>query len=277
MRSLILSAFLLTLGCASPDAEQPPEAATKLEIGGDRPATLMLPSGHEGPLPLILALHGYTSSAEWFDTYTGLAARVPEGFALILAQGETDTEDDTYWNATDWCCAFRADPPADDVAYLTSLIEEARQHTDVSRVIAMGHSNGGFMSYRLACEERVDVVVSLAGTSYVNPDLCETDRAVSVLHIHGDADEVVRFGPTENHSGAEQELARWAERAGCSATRNAGTSDIDGGIEGEETVRTAWEGCADGHRLELWTLRGGDHSPRFDPPLADPVLNWLGI
>ena len=58
-----------------------------------------------------------------------------------------------------------------------------------------GHSNGGFMSYHMACKglPGLRAVASLAGTSYVEDSSCDGAPAESVLHIHGTDDGVVLF------------------------------------------------------------------------------------
>ena len=45
-------------------------------IGGSRPATLALPAGHDPqtPMPLLLALHGYSGYASMFDAFSGSPA-----------------------------------------------------------------------------------------------------------------------------------------------------------------------------------------------------------
>lgn len=283
-RAVLLSALLIA-ACQPAPA---PEPAT-VELGGDRPARLIIPGGiPEGEtVPLIVALHGYTSNASDLDSYLGLSPQVQEhGFALLLPNGLVDDSTDTFWEATDWCCGFNEPDPVDDVGYLSALVEEARQHVNVGRVIALGHSNGGFMAYRLACEEAagVNTVVSLAGTSYFDASLCTAERPVSVLHIHGDADRTVTYPGhffDENqtgYSGAEEEVSRWVRRAGC--TPGDGESleplDLDSSIDGAETLRTRYrEGCSQGVTVELWRIQGGSHIPQFSPPLAEPVLTWL--
>ena len=60
---------------------------------------------------------------------------------------------------------------------------------DSSRVYATGISNGGIMSYTLACNTGVfAVIVPDAATQL---DLCRSPRPTSVMHIHGTADPLV--------------------------------------------------------------------------------------
>jgi polyhydroxybutyrate depolymerase len=287
MTTRILILAVLFLSACEPT--EPPSPATVV-VGGDRPANLVIPGGLEDDesVPLIVTMHGYTGNASQIDSYFEMSGRVQDrGFALLLPNGLVDDEGDTFWEATDWCCGFNEPDEVDDVAYLAGLVEEARQHVNVSTVIAFGHSNGGFMAYRLACDEAADVstVVSLAGTSYLDPSKCQTERPVSVLHIHGDADRVVKWAGAVHesgvgHSAADEEVSRWVSRAGCDveAAEALDPVDLDGSLDGAETLRTRYQaGCAEGITVELWQIGGGLHSPRFSPALGEPVLDWLGL
>ena len=79
------------------------------------------------------------------------------------------------------------------------------------------------MSYRLACEgiPGLAAIASLAGTSFSDPSHCAFASPVSVLQIHGTADEVVAYdGSTGEHeyAGAEEVALRWAALARCDLT-----------------------------------------------------------
>ena len=77
----------------------------------------------------------------------------------------------------------------DDVGYLRALVREALEvrPIDPDRVYVFGHSNGGFMSYRLASElaDEVAAIAVLAGSSHrrrvpagagVGPRTCTAPR-----------------------------------------------------------------------------------------------------
>ena len=92
-------------------------------IGGSRPATLALPTGHDPqtPIPLLLALHGYSGYASMMDDFFGIPSRVnTKAFALILADGTPDDDGNRFWNATGFCCG-RTEAKPDDVAYISGL------------------------------------------------------------------------------------------------------------------------------------------------------------
>ena len=273
--------------------EQGPESETKLVLGGERPATLLLPEAADlsEPRPLIVLLHGYGSRASEADAYFQFSQWVDDGdFGLLLPDGTVDQINNRHWNATDECCDIFG-VGIDDVGYLKELIEKAREIAVFDQVFAVGHSNGGFMAYRLACEEvpGLTAVVSLAGGAFANPDDCNMPTAVSVLQIHGNKDREVLFagGRLPSHPDPDREavpgakgiVLRWAERAGCDsdAFEQLSTIDTDSAVDGAETSRIRYsEGCRDGVRVELWTIDGGGHVPLvWNTDFTPGILEWL--
>ena len=260
-----------------------------LTIGGDRPALLVLPSGHDpqSPLPLVLSLHGYGAHYKFQDSYFGISSLVnSRNFALILANGTRDRDGKRFWNATNLCCG-RTDSKPDDVAYLSELVEEAGERVSIDRVFAVGLSNGGFMSYRLACESvpGLTAIVVVGGSSFTDPARCASARPISVLHVHGTADTVIKFEGGTNpglgegsHPAARELNQRWAERAGCdlSLVENLPNLDIDTLAGGDETSVTRYRsGCRDNLVVEFWEMEGSPHVPLLADDFGQRILAWL--
>ena len=263
----------------------PPASIEALEIGGDRPAQLQLPANRgDEAIPLVLSLHGYGADAEGQEQFFGLSERVTDyGFALITPQGTTDDRGNRFWNATDGCCNFH-NSDVDDHAWLSSLVAEARDLVDVSGVYVVGFSNGGFMAYRLACDglDGLVAIASLAGSSFGDPDRCADASPISVLQVHGDADQNIPYQGTLEYDGgypgAEELVNRWTQRAGCDVDSVAvlPSIDLEANIDGDEsTVQRTREGCDSGITIELWTIQGADHFPWFRSDWPDRLLNWL--
>ena len=272
-----------TANAASAEPEPESEAEpNRIELGGDRSATLVLPGDLSEPIPLVMLLHGYTMSAESIDRFFGISGRVEtDRFALIVPDGTENAVGDRFWNATPQCCDF-ARQRIDDVAYLSMLVAEARNHAEFDRLYLIGYSNGGYMSYRLACEglPGLTALVSLAGSSFIESDGCLNPAPVSVLQIHGDRDLLVSYeSKLSQPPGAADLVLRWAERAGCDtdAVVELDPIDLDGVVSGAETtVQRIREGCVDGITVELWTMQGVGHAPRLTPAVfAERVLAWL--
>jgi polyhydroxybutyrate depolymerase len=146
----------------------------------------------DGPVPLLVGLHGGTGWGDQFAAATGVEGWAEaNGFIVVHPDGvPVGRTRGGVWNGG-VCCGVAAREGVDDVAFIAALLDRLAQEHDIdeSRIFAFGHSNGGIMSYRLACElgDRIAAVGVVAGTLGV--DACDPAQPVSVLHIHGTADE----------------------------------------------------------------------------------------
>ena len=247
----------------------------------------------DGETPLIVSLHGFGGDSADHAAYVPLHERVnSDGFALLLPNGQLDGQGDRFWNPTDQCCEG-GKTGEDDVVYLTELVAEARKTRDIGPVYFFGYSNGGFMSHHMACKglPGLRAVASLAGTSYVDDSSCEGAPAVSVLHIHGTADDVILYEGAETgpdpkgdserafYAGAGEMVTRWSRRAGCDWPEDHqpyATLDLDQYAAGPETQAFRAEpGCADGVSVELWMGVGSSHAPGYGDAFVDALVRWL--
>jgi polyhydroxybutyrate depolymerase len=196
-----------------------------------------------------------------------------------------------FWNAGGIVPAI----DVDDVAYLRGLIAEAIavRPIDPDRVYVFGHSNGGIMAYRLACELSGEVTaIAALASPMVMGFACEPTHPVSVLSLHGDADEVVfyeggsTFGnygsivlpqPPTPYRGAVEQIALWADWFGCDAQPVAGGRlNLMAGVAGDETAVTVHEGCPQGIDVQLDTIEGGTHVPALiQQSVGTDILDWL--
>lgn len=293
----VLAMMGLMWGCGSSDGtdtsgvtETPPDlrfdSSTWPEsiTDGDRTAAVYGPQDYDGEslLPVIMLLHGYGASGILQDLVYQLRPRVDtEGFILILPEGTTDSRGLQFWNATEACCDFDG-TEIDDVGHLLTVLDgvEAAYPVDTKRISVTGHSNGGYMSYRMGCEasDRIAAIAPLAGLAFGNEADCAASEAVSVLHTHGTEDADVPYdGFPPFLPGAQQSVERWTSRAGCSGTtQDLGTADYETSVDGEEATRIQWsDGCEAGFNAELWTLNGVGHLPFFTELWRDEHTAWL--
>jgi polyhydroxybutyrate depolymerase len=281
----------------STPSPSPAPSGHDITVGGDRPVIVRVPPSYadDHPAPLLIVLHGYSSTGREADGYFGLRALAAEhGYLYVSPDGTLDSRGNRFWNATDACCDFDRSG-VDDVGYLDGVIEaiDARLNVDLKRISVVGHSNGGFMTYALACAhaDRIAALVSIAGATFAQEADCAPSDPVAVVHVHGAADDSVKFdggtvegigsSPMGPYPGAETTAAAWAKYDGCepTATQLDERIDVDadvtvGNAEAETTV-SRWTGCGSGSAVELWTITGGGHIPNLTGAFSEAVFDFL--
>ena len=254
---------------------------------GRGPITVNVPPSYDPdiPTPLVILLHGYSSSGQETEAYLQLTPVSDAfGFLYLYPDGTADPLGNRFWNATDACCDFFASN-VDDSGYLRALIDEVatQLNVDPTQIVIAGHSNGGFMSYRMACDhaEILNAVLSLAGATFDDPADCAPRDTVRVLQIHGTADGTIFYnggfagGP---YPGAVDTAEQWAAYNGCSLTPDTSLPDIDleGSIAGDETTVARYaDSCQPGGMAELWTIVGGGHVPVLSDDFRPLVTDFL--
>jgi polyhydroxybutyrate depolymerase len=240
-----------------------------LDDGTERTYRVHVPDGLPAgePVPLLLALHGGGGSAEQFARNSGFDAVADrEGFIVAYPDGSGAIR---TWNGG-YCCGAADRDDIDDVAFLRALVDELREAypVDPDRVFAAGHSNGGIMSYRLACEA-ADVFAAIgvvAGS--VGIESCAPSSPVSVVHIHGDQDQNHPIdggvGPNGvsgvSFRSAGSSVEEWAGLDGCDPRA---TTSTEGAVSTQE-----WSGCDGGTDVVFHTISGASHAYPGHPATA---------
>ncbi len=287
----------LATGCARgtqlriPDPTQSPapdEGSPAVELvaalvvnGRQRSYRLHIPPGlvPSAPSALVVGLHGGGGNGANLQAKVGLDAIADrEGFLVAYPDGSGRLDDYLLtWNAGN-CCGYALDEQIADTAFLRAMVADiARTHSiDPRRVYATGMSNGGMMSYRLACEaaDLFAAVAPVAGA--LNLESCEPIEPVSVLAIHGTADQHVLFEggapavKVDSHprinSSVHYAMTYWAVRNGCSLEPRRSQAGV--------VVHEVYTGCEAGLAVELIAVEGGEHawpgavqfSPQGDEP-----------
>jgi polyhydroxybutyrate depolymerase len=260
----------LALGCGT----SPPAAVAPRTFGGDRPVDLQIPDTIEPGkrYPLVVVLHGFGAIGRLQEAYFGISGLPARNVAFVLApEGTPNSTGKQFWNADPRCCDFERQNP-DDVAYLGGVIDEvsAAWPIDGKQVMVIGHSNGGFMAYRLACDraDAVSHIVVLAGEAASTA--CAPSRGVNVLHVHGTLDDSVAF------TGAAPSVQKWTGYNGCAGPRDPGAAlDVDSGLAGAETRTETARGCPAGSAVALWTMEGASHIPALSEAFQPAVWQWF--
>lgn len=164
--------------------------------------------------PLLIALHGVTSTAER-NEFVLQSRKLADDrkYMLVLANGYDLTGNGYgFWNTAKECLLKKfildnKDPIAtkvcekldqiNDVNLLSTIIDNmtVTHKIDRQRVYLLGHSNGGILSHFTACNlaKKITAIVSLAGTLEEDTSQCVPSRPISVMQIHGTADKTVNY------------------------------------------------------------------------------------
>lgn len=259
----------------------------RVTIGGDRPTTLYVPEA-DGPVPLLMLLHAFGTSGQWQEDYWRLGrVAASHGMAFLHPDGLVSSVGARFWNATEACCDVDH-TAVDDSAYLDRLITEARAVAtiDPGRVYVVGHSNGGFMSYRMACEhaDEVAAIVAFGAAMFGTPADCRPSEPVAILHIHGAADATIPYEGLEGTvhiPGALESTEMWAAYDGCEPKlietdqQVDVAADADGPAGPAESKVSIASGCDPGGHVELWTIPAAGHFPALSATFADSVVGFL--
>lgn len=195
-----------------------------------------VPESYDGstPVPLVVDMHGLTSSAAAQARFGWREKADAEGFIVVHPQGLNSS-----WNGGELCCGSSQDNGVDDEGFILALVEQMKRDAciDDRRVYATGLSNGGAMSHLLACNA-ADVFAAAAPVSMSNgAEPCEPSRPISVIMTRGTDDLLVPFNGGFLFPSAADDFAQWAERNGCSG-EPAPSAELcqtfdqcDGGVE----------------------------------------------
>ena len=229
--------------------------------GYDRSYRLYQPAGVPASAPLVVMLHGFSGSGMQAERDYGWDGLAESGkFVVAYPDGLGRA-----WNVDgEGCCGRPGREGVDDVAFLTAAVADIAKNIGINpaKVYVTGMSNGGIMSYTLACT--TDIFAAIGPVAGIQLNSCRSARPTSVMHIHGTADRLVPYGGGQGFSvingppaPAVNAFWRNVDQCGVPAVTTSGP------------VTTSSAGCADGRQVTLITIDQGAHEW---PPLATRTL-----
>lgn len=223
-----------------------------ITVGGlDRSYRLYKPQGLPASAPLVVMMHGVTGSAREAERnyrWDGLADSGK--FAVAYPEGLGRA-----WNVDgQTCCGQSGREGIDDVGFISTAVADIAKNLriDAAKVYATGMSNGGIMSYTLACT--TDIFAAIGPVAGTQLNLCRSPHPMSVMHIHGTADQLVPYGGGQGYTvingpPVPSVNAFWRNVDQCgtpSATTNG-------------PITTSTAGCAEHRGVVLVTVDQGGH------------------
>ena len=242
-----------------------------ITIEGMQPRTyyLNVPSTYSASTstPLLLALHSRTSTAKTIFTDSQILSWAESMNFIVAGLNGSVSDDTSSWNAG-ICCTNATTYEENDMLFVSTVLYHvtASYSIDQSRVWVMGHSNGGMMAYRLACDlsEKITAIAVVAG-ALMDPT-CTPTKPVSIFHIHGNLDPTVPF-----HGGGKFEtpsifhtVQDMAYRNSCAGSPKESSNAIE--------ERYIWQ-CTNGVETQLVNYQ--DQSHGWVTGYTEEILRFL--
>jgi polyhydroxybutyrate depolymerase len=268
---LILLTALLTVGCLRRDdddseGEKVYRFNESMTVDGrTRTYILNLPPNYyeSSGLSLVIAMHGGGGEGSQFESTSLLTEKANEaGFVVVYPDG---VRSDGALAARTWnagrCCDYARDENIDDVKFIGSLIDAlvGKYKINAKKVYATGHSNGGMLSYRLACEVPGKIAaIAVSECSMVVKQPCNPSRAVPVLHMHSVKDSRVPYTGGVGITGVyfppiDSVMTVWSDINACGNKAQVVVSNKD-------YTSTKWSDCDDDATIEYYLTQDGGHA-----------------
>ena len=232
---------------------------------------------HSIPTPILFAFHGFGGSNNFIMNsaeFNEIADQ--ENFIVVYPQGSLILNLLAHWNVG----GFTQISNTDDVAFVDYLISSLSEmyNINLDRVYATGMSNGGFMSFLLACQlsNKIAAIASVTGSMTTQTlNECDPQREVPILQIHGTNDPVVPYnGIQEWNTPIDNVLDYWVLNNQCST--NPDVNDLvdinnDNGITVQEII---YDNGLNGSMVKHFKVNGGTHVWFQNEDIDSSALIW---
>ncbi len=224
--------------------------------GITREYILKIPSTYDtnAKLPLVINFHGFGGCASDHANSVGDLNTIAntEKFIVAYPQGVPGEKGDSYWKPTGDGSQNIND---NDVFFTKQLINHigSNYKIDTNKVYAIGYSNGGMMSYGLACSSG-DVIAAIGIMSGIMlPETCNTTDYTSVIHFHGIGDDVLPYNGNTDYQSVQSVINSWLTHNGISSS-SLTTNSLNSG----NVIQKVYTGGNGNTSVELFTINQMD-------------------
>lgn len=209
-------------------------------------------------VPLVFNLHGYTSNSAQQQAYANFMPIADTANFIVVSPDGTAPLGSPFWNA-----GFSSSG-VNDVQFLSNLIDsiKANYNINLNRVYSCGMSNGGIMSYYLACNlpNRFTAIASVTGTMLKNWSNCVPNRPFPVMQIHGTADATVPYGGNATFEAIDTVVKKWQLYNLCSASPLTYSVPNINLLDNSTAVKYVYLNGQNNSSVELFKVTNGSHS-----------------
>ncbi|MCP4418997.1 MAG: prolyl oligopeptidase family serine peptidase [Chloroflexi bacterium] len=287
-QKLLIFLILLLSGCKRPFTTTYPPGNYEETItvdGRNRHYILHVPTAVSAnhPLPLVIVLHGGYGSGARMQKGVGFDAYADElGFLTAYPDAHK-----AHWHDGRNAAALSTDD-IDDVKFILEMITEIGTFTavDSNRIYVTGASNGGMMTYRLACQtEAVFAAVAPVIANVPQPIAadCAPSSPLPILSINGVDDPLIPLTGGEVCADLEmacaggfvvsvdESIGIFTAVNNCNPLPNREMLPIL--VEdGTSVEKQSYLNCQNGGEVVSYIIHGGGHAW---PPLS-PLLRLSG-
>ena len=242
---------------------------------------LHIPTGYNGTkaLPLVIDFHPLGGTGSQWEGSSGWKAKA-DSVGFVVAYPNSYNSNNS-WNVG-MCCQDAQQNKIDDVAFTKDMIEQIKgiACVDPKRIYATGCSNGGGMTYKVACD-MADVIAAAAPvdfrcvyggtTSSPSCEGCKPSRPISITHFDntGDTSLVPYKGgltsfPADCPPGgqctgmgfpsADDNFKTWQGLDGCTGATSA--------LSGNSACQTNMS-CQASAQVTMCVQQGGSHCGNY--------------
>ena len=264
----LLLSLIIFISCSNNDEEISENTGlfyqTVFFDGLSRSYILYVPSSYDEneSSPIVFNLHGGSGTAEEHLNYVSDMRNISDNnnFILVYPQAHSDSNGIPIWNlgginskATD----------VDDVGFISHLINKISEFysVDSERVYVAGFSNGGYLSFELACKlsSEVAAFASVAGHMFIDTyNDCSPTHPTPFLSINGTEDNYDGIAgyylPVDNSNNYWIEFNKTNLVPDVVFLEDQNTSD------GSTVEYYSWKNGTNGVEIDHYKVIGGDHS-----------------
>jgi polyhydroxybutyrate depolymerase len=237
------------------------EEGVSVEVDSvDREYRIYVPQSRQNDeqMPVLFAFHGGGGRGYAFPQQEGFEQLAEEnGFVVVYPLSEHYGSNEGEWQLNS------TQQTQQDINFIQSIIDDlsAQYSIDHRKLYATGYSLGSMFTYELACQmsDQFAAMASFAGTMPVNPDSCNVDRPVPILHLHGVDDDIISYDHQWDWKNWSQVGTMHDIPGLISFWQNEYSCQDETQTQTRSGTHFVYDQCDGGSRVEHYRLNQGGH------------------